>query len=280
MKQLIHSHLQSYIKKSESYKAFTSSPDIPYIVEGLQGYPLAYAIHTYQRYTNKRIFVIAPTTEMAKELFQDLSVIGSHLLLMPSSGKKLYSNFEGSESEYETVSSFQKLEQITSGIVILPLRTCVSPVPSLTMIKDAEITFRLHDTFNPTTMSETLVNAGYYRSPTTTVPGEFSIHGEIFDFFPHDASLAVRIHGGWDEIEKITFFDPTTQDMVKTVSKISITLLHENDMNDWGHIDQYYRKDDYFFFISIERILSSFHSLTIEAKALYREAFLANSNSI
>ncbi len=279
MKQLIHSHLQSYIKTSESYKAFTSNTHVPYIIEGVSGYPLAYTIHTYQRYLNKRVWVVTPTAEMAKELFQDLKVIGSTVMMMQSSGKKLYSTYEGSESEYELISSFQRAHLMKSGIVIIPLRTFVSPVPSLSLLKDAEITFKLHDTFEPTSMSTLLVNAGYYRSPTTTVPGEFSIHGEIFDFFPHDTSLAVRIHGGWDEIEKITFFDPITQDMVKTASSVTCTLLHENKMGAWGHIDEYFKNDDYSFFISQERLISSFHSLTIEAKALYRDAFIKDRDS-
>ncbi len=280
MKQLIHTHLQSYIKKSLCYKAFTANPHLPLFVEGLQGYPLSYMMHLYQTFLNKRVWVVVPTSEMAKELYQDLSVIGSLCSLIPTSGKKLYSNFEGSDNEYELVSAFQKVHNTKQGIFIVPLRTFASPVPSKKMLEESEITFRIHDPFNPTSMSETLAQAGYYRSPSTTVMGEFSVHGEIFDFFPHNDSLAVRIHGGWDEIEKITLFDPITQDMVKSVSSITCTLLQQDEMNNWGYIEDYIKSDDYFFFVSKERIISSFNSLLIEAKALYREAFLADPNSI
>ncbi len=279
MKQLIHSHLQSYIKKSESYKAFTTNPHSPYSLEGLQGYPLSFAMHTYSMFLNKRIWVVVPTNEMAKELYQDLCVIGTPVHLLPITGKKLYSKFEGSDNEYELVSSFQKVHTTKSGIIIVPLRTFATPVPSKKMLEESEITYRINDSFNPTLMSETLAEAGYYRSPSTTVPGEFSVHGEIFDFFPHNDSLAVRIHGGWDKIEKITLFDPITQDMVKTVSNVTCTLLHEDRMDTYGYINDYIKSDDYFFFISKERLLSSFHSLLIEAKSLYREAFLRDSNS-
>ena len=280
MKQLIHSHLQSYIKKSESYKAFTNNPDISYFLEGLQGYPLSYTMHTYNMYLNKRIWVIVPTTQMAKEIYQDLSVIGASVQLLPTTGKKLYSKFEGSENEYELVSSFQKVHTSKSGIIIVPLRTFATSVPSKNMLEESEITFRVNEAFDPTHMSEMLAEAGYYRSPSTTVPGEFSVHGEIFDFFPHNDSLAVRIHGGWDTIEKITLFDPITQDMVKTVSNITCTLLHDSTMDLYGYISDYIQSNDYFFFISKERLFSSFHSLLIEAKALYREAFLEDPHSI
>ncbi len=88
MKQLIHSHLQSYIKKSESYKAFTNNPDISYFLEGLQGYPLSYTMHTYNMYLNKRVWVIVPTTQMAKEIYQDLSVIGASVQTATHDWKK------------------------------------------------------------------------------------------------------------------------------------------------------------------------------------------------
>jgi transcription-repair coupling factor (superfamily II helicase) len=280
MKEHIQNQVQSYIKNSEAYKAFKQNSNIPAFVEGLQGFPLAITIGTYARYLNQRVWVLVPTLEMAKQVKQDFDAASIPSLMIPSTGKKLYSEFEMSDNEYEMVAAFQKLHTTKSNVVIIPLRTFVSPVPSKSDIIQAEMTIKLHDSFDPTSYSELLAQAGYYRSPTTSVPGEFSKHGEVFDFFPHDSEYPYRIHGDWNTIEKITLFDSTSQETIKTVSHLTFNLLSPDKMGKWGQIDQYLGEHDYMFFMGKERLDSSFHSLQIEAKALYRDAFLQDRSAI
>jgi transcription-repair coupling factor (superfamily II helicase) len=106
------------------------------------------------------------------------------------------------------------------------------------------------------------------------MPGEFSIHGEVVDFFPFDSSFPVRVYADWDRVERITSFDPITQDTVKTLGKIAVGILKEQQSIKSSKIETYIDEKDYFFFIGEERLSTSFHSLMVEAKSLYREAFL------
>ncbi|MGD1833372.1 MAG: transcription-repair coupling factor [Sphaerochaetaceae bacterium] len=279
MKEHIQHQVQSYIKSSEAYKAFKRNSDLPSYVDGLHGYPLAVAIGTYANYLNRRTWVLVPTQETALQLKRDMDATSVSSVLIPSTGKKLYSPFEGSDDEYEMVRAFQSLHTTTSNVIIIPLRTFVSPVPMKDHIEKSKVSVHLHDQFDPTSLSELLVRSGYYRSPITTVPGEFSSHGEIFDLFPHGSDVPYRIHGDWNLIEKITTFDPSTQETLKTLSKFTFNLLDENDMEVWGSIDDYISPLDYLFFIGKERLDSSFHSLTLEAKALYRDKFLKDRDA-
>ena len=121
--------------------------------------------------------------------------------------------------------------------------------------------------------------SGYYRSPSTSVPGEYSAHGEIFDFFPYDSDRPVRIHGDWDRVERITLYDSETQDMIKTIPSITFHLMSETSTRGWGHISQYFRDSDFFFMIGSERLDTSFNSMQVEAKSLYREAFQADRSA-
>ncbi len=279
MKQHILQPVQSYLKSSEGYKAFRKNPDITSAIEGLSGYPLAVLLHVFQSYLGKRVWVICPTEQQATGLYKDLKVTNIPSVIMKSGGKKLYSTLSGDNDEYLLLKDLQELDSVTSGIVFIPMRTFVSPVPDSSLVADTKKTIRIHDSFDPTELSRMFSDAGYYRSPSTTVPGEFSSHGEIFDFFPYDGEMPVRIHGDWDEVEKITHYDPDTQDLVKSISSFTFHLMSESSSKDWGSIRQYFRDSDYFFILGKERLDTSFHSMQVEAKSLYREAFQIDRNS-
>ncbi len=280
MKQHILAPVQSYLKSSEGYKAFRKNPDSPGVIEGLSGYPLAILIHVYQLYLNSRMWVICPTEQQAMQLHKDLAVSNIPSTMLKSGGKKLYSSFEGGEDEYLLIRDFQSVEAMKGGILIIPLRTFVSPVPEKQLVDSSSFTFRIHDPFDPVALSRMFTDAGYYRSPSTTVPGEYSSHGEIFDFFPHDSEYPVRIHGDWDEIGKITYYDPNTQDLIQTIASCTFHLIRTGADLRFNAVSQYFRPSDYFFIIGKERLDTSFHSMQVEAKALYREAFQKDRNSL
>ncbi len=280
MKQHILQPVQSYLKSSEGYKAFRKNQDLSTSIEGLSGYPLAIYLNVCQLYLKKRVWVICPTEQQASGLYKDLKVSNIPSLLFKSGGKKLYSAVTGGDDEYLLMKDLQDLEMMSEGIVFVPMRTFVSPVPDSTYVSETKKKLSIHDPFDPVELSRIFSEAGYYRSPSTTVPGEFSSHGEIFDFFPYDSDLPVRIHGDWDEIEKITHYDPDTQDLVKSIASFTFHLMKEGPTQSWGHISQYFKSSDYFFVIGKERLDTSFYSMQVEAKSLYRQAFQADRSSL
>lgn len=279
MKQHILQPVQSYLKSSEAYKAFRKNPDSISAMEGLGGYPLAVLLHVYQVYLSRRVWVICPTEQQAQGLYKDLKVSNIPSLFMSSVGKKLYSDLSGGDDEYQLIKDLQSLDSLKSGIVFVPIRTFVSPVPDAAFVSQTKRTISVNDPFDPTTLSRTFTEAGYYRSPSTSVPGEFSAHGEIFDFFPYDGDRPVRIHGDWDTVERITLYDSDTQDQVQTISSVTFHVLGETSTRDWSHLSQYFRDSDYFFLIGAERLETSFNSMQVEAKSLYREAFQLDRSS-
>lgn len=280
MQQHIGPLVQSYIKSTSAYKAFRQDCSIRQHIEGLEGYPLAEAVSVYARSLPKRVWALCPTEISATQLCKDLKTSGTPFIYLPSNGKRLYSPWEGTDREYAQLKAFTAMEEHPSRIVVTHLRAFVSPVVSKSSLHNAEMRLRVGDVFDSPGIAETLAAGGYYRSPSTAVPGEFSIHGEVVDFFPYDSTYPIRIYADWDRIEKITSFDPLSQDTIKTLGHITVTILQEHQHIETAHIDTYIDAKDYLFFLGKERLETSFHSLLVEAKALFREAFLVDRQSL
>lgn len=280
MQNNIGPQVQSYIKNSEAYKAFKRDCTNTWYVEGLEGYPLAEALAVYARSNPGKVWAICPTEESAQQLCKDTATSGNPYLYLVSNGKKLYSPWEGTHREYEQLKVLNALLESSPSIIITHLRAFVSPVVDVASLQDSVLRLKVGDYFDSTKIAQTLAAGGYFRSPSTAMPGEFSIHGEVVDFFPYDSTFPVRVYADWDRVERITSFDPITQDTVKTLGKIVVSILQEQQSIKTGKIESYIDERDYFFFIGEERLATSFHSLLIEAKALYREAFLADRDSL
>jgi len=279
MQQHIGPLVQSYIKSTDAYKAFKRDCNTRQYLEGLEGYPLAEAVLVYARSIHGRTWALCPTETAATQLCKDLQATGTPYVYLPSNGKRLYSPWEGTDREYTQLRALAALTEHPSRIVVTHIRAFVSPVIAIESLRDSELRLRVGDTFDPTGIASILAAGGYFRSPSTTVPGEFSMHGEVVDLFPYDNTYPIRIYAEWDRIEKITLFDPMDQDTVKTVGHVTVTILKEQQQIETAHIDTYISENDYVFFLGKERLETSFHSLEVEAKALFREAFLIDRQS-
>ena len=279
MQQHIGPLVQSYIKSTDAYKSFKQDCSIRQFIEGLEGYPLAEALSVYARSLDRRIWALCPTEVSSMQLCKDLQTAGVPHIYLPSNGKLLYSPWEGTDREYSQLKAFAACIEHPTRMVVTHLRAFVSPVVSLESLQASEMHLRVSDTFDSTKIANTLSAGGYYRSPSTAVPGEFSIHGEVVDFFPYDSPYPVRIYADWDRIERITSFDPLTQDTIKTLGHINVTILKEQQKIETSTISSYLHEKDYVFFLGMERLETSFHSLMVEAKALYRDAFLIDRMS-
>ncbi|MGI6432471.1 MAG: transcription-repair coupling factor [Sphaerochaetaceae bacterium] len=279
MQQHIEPLVQSYIKSTNAYKSFRLNHFQRHFIEGLEGYPLALAVMLYSKEVKSRVWVICPTEEAATQMCKDMQAANSSFLYLGSTGKKLYSPWTGSSQEYAQIKTLSSLLDHPNRLVITHLRAFVSPVVAKDALGATKTTIAVKQPFDPIQLAKTLVQGGYWKSPSTTMVGEFSIHGEVVDLFPYDSHYPIRIYADWDRIERITSFDPNTQDTVKTLAQVELTLLKEDQSLHMGSIQEYLNQQDYLFFLGKERLETSFNSLMVEAKALFREEFLLDRNA-
>lgn len=88
--------LQSYIKKSDAFKAFAKNRKDNILVEGLDGFPLFQCAHMMAASVSGITWLICPTEEIARVLYTNSEMMqGLPVMLLPASGRVLYSEWEG-----------------------------------------------------------------------------------------------------------------------------------------------------------------------------------------
>ncbi len=289
----ITSKIQQYLKTSKAFKELNSGNNNLKITS-LEGFLLAQFVRRIYRTKRKRIWVVCSTKESAKSLLKDFAHdvnkenriynldkynIEVPVFYLPSNGKKLYSDFESGKAEYLQLDILSQINDFKDSIIITHLRAFASQVISQKALSNTSFTLKLNDKFEPSKYAQVFSEAGYTRVPSTTMPGEFTLRGEVIDIYPFSFEDPIRVYANWDEIEKISIFDPLTQETIKNINKTSISLLKEDATDlEFSKIDSYFKDDDFFCFVGDVRLNTSYKSLLAEAKGLYREAYHKDKN--
>lgn len=279
--------LWQYLQKADAYKAFAGNQNVKLSAEGLDGFPLFECAHLFAQKIKGNLFVLCPTEESARLLFQnatlDKDIIQSNIptFMLPSAGRVMYSGFEGSSKDYEQLRCLGNIVSTGHSVVITNIRAFCLPVPEKSEIDTGTISFKVGDAVDTMKIAAKLAKGNYYRNDSTTMPGEFSIRGEVIDIFPYGDVSPVRVYIDWDKIEKICRFEPLSQRITKELGHLDIQVLEADQKITLkeGGIADYIGKDDWFFFPGDQRLESSFKSLELEAKSLYRKAYQQDRNA-
>ncbi len=275
--------IAEYIRKSPIYKAYTKNPDAIYEADGLDFYPLSRASLLMSDKRAGRLFVIVPTEESARSMKEDLSDVSDRpVVYLPSDGKLLYSPYASTKGEYERKVALEQIDEMKRGIVIISLRSFVFPFLSRVALNDNTLVIKKGDSFDIASFSEKLGEAGYVRVPNNcSEEGTFSLRGEVMDIFPFSSEHPVRIYAEWDDIAKISYYDFLSQKTTRSIDKIRIPLLSPGSDKSvsMASISEYLRPDDYFVLSGMERLETSWASIEIESRSLYKEAYRENAGA-
>ena len=112
-------------------------------------------------------------------------------------------------------------------IFIVPLRVFQTPVPSPEYIRS--LVFRISEgqQIDPVKIAEKLTSIGYTRVPKVSVPGEFSLRGEVLDIYLPEEENATRIVFDFDQVENIKTFNAENQTSIKKIESILIYPMKE-----------------------------------------------------
>ena len=275
--------LQSYIRRSDAFRAFAADRKSNIKAEGLDGFPLFQCAHLMAESVKGNTWIVCPTEEMARTIYGDNGMVkGLPVTLLPTSGRVLYSAWEGSSKEYEQIRVLGNLSLGGKTLIVTSIRAFCSPVPGKNAVASSSLTIKANQSLDTMEVADRLSKGNYFRSPNTTMPGEFTLRGEVLDIFPYGEDLPVRIYLDWDRVERICRYEPLSQQVTKQLGHVTVRIMAQDDgcaVIPQG-ISEYISPDDYFIFVGDKRLESSFRSLQLEAKSLYRHAYQADHNAV
>lgn len=170
------------------------------------------------------ILILTSTLYEANKLFCSLKVYNDNCFLFPMD------DFIASESiamspelESTRLNTLKTLvNKNFKGIIICHLESYLRFLPSKKTLVDSVVKLNVGDNLDRNVLLKKLFEIGYRKESIVTNTGELGVRGFVFDIFPLDSELPVRIEFFDQEIESIRTFDPVTQKSIKNISCVEI----------------------------------------------------------
>jgi transcription-repair coupling factor (superfamily II helicase) len=223
MNTLSFPELQRKIGASKAVSAFVSAfteGKFPLEISGPEGSFSALLLASLFRAAPGLFFVVVPQESAAADLALDLAAAELPCLQFPWWGAAPYNELpplsavfgERSRVLSELAAGFQ--DGGGNGIVIIPERTFLTPLPPPAYIKSLLVSIKPGGKIDTIALAETLVSYGYTRVPRVQVHGEFALRGEVLDIFMGGDEEACRVLFDFDRVESVKRFDPVNQGSV------------------------------------------------------------------
>ena len=209
-------------------------------VEGLRGSASAYFIsQLHQLEKGKTILVITSNQNRAELLMDDLKYFFHYLnlktnaLFFPSWEVLPYEDIPApNEVSGERLEVINRLRNSENLFIVAPVESIMQTVVPKKWLETKVFELRLNDQLERELLEASLVDNGFVRSPLVENRCEFSVRGDIVDFFQSGAVNPVRIEFFGDIVDSIREFDVFSQISTKSLKSIHILPVRELCLDD------------------------------------------------
>ena len=109
--------------------------------------------------------------------------------------------------------------------LVAPVQALMQPVPSAAARAAATRTLAVGEEVDPEELMRWLAGRGLERVPRIELPGEFALHGGIFDVWPAGEADPLRVELFGDEVDSLRTFDPASQRKIRDLKSARLTCL-------------------------------------------------------
>jgi transcription-repair coupling factor (superfamily II helicase) len=184
----------------------------PIDIEGSEGALNALLIAQIYKILGGNIYIIVPHEDSADSILVDLADSGVPCVKFPWWGNMPYRELTPLAQVFrERAKVLSAMTQKKQGVVIIPQRALLTPVPHEEYIKKLVFPLKTGSKIDTSALAKTLVSYGYTRVPRVQVHGEFALRGEVLDIFMGGDDDAYRVLFDFDTVEAVKSFDPVMQ---------------------------------------------------------------------
>ena len=237
-------------KNDENYALFEHylARSFSFAVTGLTTLLRLLLIQKIQKITEKKVLVITSTEQNALKYQNDLKkAFGLNADLIPFQNISMYESV--SPNRYDYAEQVRILSE-KPDIVIAPVKTLLEKFPTKKFYDENSVTLKVGDEIDLKKLIQQFVDLGYKRSTMVSDIGEFSIRGDIIDFFSLDKN-AVRIELWGDEIVDIRYFNNENQKSIEKIKSAKIMPMYKFTLKN-GIPSEIKKEDEEGYFEGIE----------------------------
>ncbi len=213
-------------ENNENYSLFERflARSYSFAVTGLTTLLRLLLVTKIKKITDKKILVITSTEQNALKYQNDLlKAFGEKSELMPFQNISMYETV--SPNRYDYAEQIRILSE-QPDIVIAPVKAMLEKFPDKKFFEQNSITIKIGDEIDTKELAQKFIDLGYKRSTMVSDIGEFSIRGDIIDYYSLDKH-PVRIELWGDEIVDIRYFNNETQKSVEKLQTSKIMPMYK-----------------------------------------------------
>ena len=162
-----------------------------------------------------QVLILTSSQARARRLYEDLAFfLGDEapLLLAPEE-ERVFLDYDARSRTY-LEESLKVLIRMAAGedcIVVASVHSALRRQMPREIFLEQAFEIRGDLTFDREDLQHRLHLLGYERSPVIEARGQYSLRGDILDFYPYDREWPVRVEFFDDTVDSIRSFDPETQ---------------------------------------------------------------------
>lgn len=237
-------------KNDENYALFEHylTKSFSFAVTGLTTLLRLLLIQKIQKITEKKVLVITATEQNALRYQNDLKkAFGVNADLIPFQNISMYESV--SPNRYDYAEQVRVLTE-KPEVVIAPVKALLEKFPKQKFYEENSVTVKVGDEIDLKKLIQQFVHLGYKRSTMVSDIGEFSVRGDIIDFFSLDKN-AVRIELWGDEVVDIRYFNNESQKSIEKIKSAKIMPMYKFTLKN-GVPDEIKKEDEEGYFEGIE----------------------------
>ncbi len=182
-----------------------------------------------RKITDKKVLFVTSTEQNALRYQNDLlKAFGEKSDLLPFQNISMYETV--SPNRYDYAEQYRILNE-KPDIVIAPVKAILEKFPDENFYKNNSTILKVGDEIDTKILAQKFVDFGYKHSTMVSDIGEFSIRGDIVDFYSLDKH-PVRIELWGDEIVDIRYFNNETQKSIEKLKSTEILPMYKFTLND------------------------------------------------
>lgn len=213
-------------ENNENYALFENylAKKFSFAITGLTTILRLLLVTKIRKITDKKILFVTSNEQNALRYQNDLEkAFGVKSELLPFQNISMYETV--SPNRYDYAEQYRVLTE-KPDIVIAPVKALLEKFPTKSFYKNNSITIKIGDEIDTKNLAQKFVNLGYKHSTMVSDIGEFSIRGDIVDFYSLDKH-SVRIELWGDEIVDIRYFNNETQKSIEKLKSTEILPMYK-----------------------------------------------------
>ncbi|HKE00761.1 MAG TPA: CarD family transcriptional regulator, partial [Planctomycetota bacterium] len=200
-------------------------------IGGVVGAAAALAVAAVRLRRCGAIVVVLPDPEDAERFAGDLEHFGAEAALFPP---------RGTQPDRLRL-RLEAMEAARGGgdpLLVAPIAALLEPVPDRARVRESVLSLAVNERVSLPELVRRLVGGGFERVPLVAKPGELSLRGDLFDFWPFSADAPIRVEAFDDAIESIRRFDAATQRSIERLERVAVPLVRDAETGGPDPIDE------------------------------------------